>query len=115
MNADQSASADFASDFVMNIYPGTVVDATARITNDVGQPACPALNQVCSLHFSFEPLVVNLTAVPGECTTPGNFFSPDPNDGCDVSVDSCGAVFGASRIATVGYNFTPESGCSAIR
>jgi hypothetical protein len=115
MNADQSVSADFASDFVMNIYPGTVVDATAKITNDVGQPPCAALNTVCSLHFSVEPPVVNLTVVPGNCTMFGNFFSPDPNDGCDAAVDICGAVFGASPIVQVGYNFSLDPVCSAIR
>jgi hypothetical protein len=114
LNGDQSASADFATDFVMNIYPGMAIDATATITNDVGQPACPALNRVCSLHFPLEPQVVNLTPVPGTCTMFGSFFSPDPNDGCNISLDSCGAVFGPSRIATVGYNFTMDSSCSAI-
>ena len=114
MNADLSASADFATDFVMNIYPGTAVDATAKILNDVGQPACTAVNRVCSLHFPLEPQVVNLTAVPGDCTMFGNFFSPSPNDGCDESIDSCGAVFGPSRVATVGYNFMMDPVCSAI-
>jgi hypothetical protein len=114
MNADQSASADFATDYVMNIYPGTVVDATAMITNDAGQPACPALNRVCSLHFSLEPQVVNLTAVAGSCSMLGNYFSPSPNDGCDELIDSCAAVFGPSRIATVGYNFMMDATCSAI-
>jgi hypothetical protein len=114
MNADQSASADFASDFVMNIYPGAAVDATAKITNDAGQPACPALNRVCSLHFALEPQVVTLTAVPGDCTTAGTFFSPPPNDSCNDVLDSCSASFGASRVSTVGYNFMMDSTCSAI-
>jgi hypothetical protein len=114
MNADQSASADFASDFVMNIYPGAVVDSTAMITNDVGQPACLALNRVCSLHFAIEPQVVNLTPVAGSCSTLGMFFSPAPNDSCNDALLSCAASFGASRIAVVGYNFMMDPTCSAI-
>jgi hypothetical protein len=106
MNADTSVTADFASDFVLDLIPSpdSIRDPATQLTVN-GTPCDPTVG--CTTHWSAEdePVTVEITATGTACTLFSRFYG-----GCDSTFPDCLIDFSNGPVVVVDYEFVPGSG-----